>query len=64
MAGAPVYPIVMAGSEPGQGVTETLIFGQHIPLAGWLVDHAGTVTAYLSRVLKQIGEVYAGWRRL
>jgi Ser/Thr protein kinase RdoA (MazF antagonist) len=49
MAAAPVYPIVMAGAEPAQAVTETLIFAQHIPLAEWLADHAERVSAYLFR---------------
>ena len=48
MAAAPVYPIAMAGAEPGQAVIETLIFAQHIPLAEWLVDHTEHVSAYLT----------------
>jgi Ser/Thr protein kinase RdoA (MazF antagonist) len=47
MAGAPVYPIAMAGTDPGHAVLETLIFAQHVPLTEWLVDHAHRVSAYL-----------------
>jgi Ser/Thr protein kinase RdoA (MazF antagonist) len=49
MAAAPVYPIAMAGAEPGQAVTETLIFAQHVSLAKWLVDYAGQVSSAFGR---------------